>query len=54
VPVLEKIGGLESFFGHKEINARGAKILLNSHENVFVGEKIATIVDKSSDNCIFP
>ena len=53
VPVLEKIGGLDTFFGHKEINAHGAKILLNSHENVFVGEKIVSIVDKNSSNCLF-
>lgn len=53
VPILEKIGGLDSFFGHKEINAGGAKILLNSHENVFVGEKVASIVDKSSAKSLF-
>ncbi|MEM7086050.1 MAG: M14 family zinc carboxypeptidase [Bacteroidota bacterium] len=53
VPVLEKIGGLESFFGHTEVDAKGAKILLNSHENVFVGEKVVTIVDKNSANCLF-
>jgi hypothetical protein len=53
VPVLEKIGGLESFFGHKEIDAGESQILLNSHENVFVGEKIVNIVDKSSGICLF-
>jgi len=53
VPVLEKIGGLDSFFGHKEVDAKGAKILLNSHENVFVGEKVVNIVDKSSAISLF-
>ena len=53
VPVLEKIGGLESFFGHKEIDAGESQILLNSHENLFVGEKIVNIVDKSSGICLF-
>ena len=53
VPVLDKIGGLDSFFGHKEIDVKGAKILLNSHENVFVGEKVVNIVDKSSAICLF-
>lgn len=53
VPILEKIGGLDSFFGHKEIDAQGAKILLNSHENVFVGEKVVSIVDKNSSICLF-
>lgn len=54
VPVLDKIGGLNSFFGHKEVDGAGAKILLNSHENVFVGEKVATIVAEKSDICLFP
>ncbi|MBL4663831.1 MAG: peptidase M14 [Flavobacteriaceae bacterium] len=53
VPILDQIGSLEAFFGHKEIDAHGVKILLNSHENVFVGEKVETIVDRISGNCLF-
>jgi len=53
VPILDKIGGLDSFFGHKEVDGAGAKILLNSHENVFVGEKVAMIVAENSGICLF-
>jgi predicted deacylase len=53
VPILEKIGELEHFFGHQEIEGKGAYILLNSYENVFEGEEIATIVDKNSDIVLF-
>lgn len=52
-PVIDEIGDLGHFIGHNEIDAQEAEILLNSYENVFVGEKVATIVDKYSVNRIF-
>ncbi len=47
-PVLEEIGELDHLLGHKEIDAEGAEILLNSHENVFVGENVSTIINKNA------
>lgn len=53
VPVIDAIDNLEGFFGHKEVDAEKSEILLNSYENVFVGAKVASIVDKYSVNRIF-
>ena len=53
VPIIDKIGELELHIGHLEINGKEAHILLNSYENVFEGEKVATIVDKNSDIVLF-
>jgi len=52
-PVIDQIGDLGQFFGHEEIDAQESEILLNSYENVFVGEKVTTIVDKYSINRVF-
>ena len=43
IPVIDKIEENSTKIGHKEIEIRGEEILLNSHENVFVNEKISTI-----------
>jgi hypothetical protein len=53
VPILDEIGDLSALYGHEEVDVRNSEILLNSYENVFVGEKVAIIIDKYSDNCIF-
>lgn len=46
VAVIDRIGGCESLNGHREIDFGGNEVLINSNENVFVGEKVATILDK--------
>ena len=38
--------------GHKEIDVEGNELLINSHENVFVNEEIATICYKNSKKSI--
>lgn len=48
VPMVDNMGDLSNYLGHKELDVAGANILLNSHENVFVGEKVSTIVDKNA------
>ncbi len=53
VPIIEEIGDLDQKYGHREIDGGGAEILLNSYENVFVNEKVLTIVDKNAKNRVF-
>lgn len=53
VPILDEIGDLNDLIGHKEVDAEGVKILLNSHENVSVGEKVSIIVNKNAINRVF-
>lgn len=52
-PIIDAIGDLDEFFGHEEIDVKGASILLNYYENVFENEKVTTIVDKNSINRVF-
>jgi Zinc carboxypeptidase len=52
-PILDEIGDLNGFFGHKEVDAQGVKILMNSHENLSVGEKVSIIVSKNTINRVF-
>jgi zinc carboxypeptidase len=52
-PILDEIGDLNGFFGHKEVDAQGVKILMNSHENLSVGEKVSIIVSKNAINRVF-
>jgi hypothetical protein len=47
-PVIDAFGNLNAFKGHKEIQGRGASILVNSQEKTTVGEKVITIVDKNA------
>ncbi|MAY22160.1 MAG: peptidase M14 [Flavobacteriaceae bacterium] len=51
-PYIDEFGDLQALFGHRELEFGGNQILINSNENVFVNEKIATIVDKSSEKII--
>ncbi|WP_274476575.1 M14 family metallopeptidase [Mangrovimonas aestuarii] len=37
VPKIEKIGGLNEYFGHKEINASNIKVLTHNYKSVFEG-----------------
>ncbi|MDC8004020.1 M14 family metallopeptidase [Aureisphaera galaxeae] len=53
VPVVDSVGKLSNYLGHKELDLEGAEILLNFHENVFEGEKVSTIVNKNANNQVF-
>ena len=46
-PIIESIGNLEQFFGHREVDAEGQILLLNSQEKVLVGDNISTIIDEN-------
>lgn len=48
VPRIEDISKKSEKIGHKEIDVEGNELLINSHENVFVNEEIATIFFKKS------
>lgn len=37
LPIIEKIGDLTDFFGHKELNANGGAVLTHDKKTVFVG-----------------
>ena len=54
VPIVSEIGAEATVFNaHKVIDCEGASILINSHENVFVGEEIVTIVGDKGVNVVF-
>ena len=54
VPIVSEIGAeATEFNAHKVIDCEGASILINSHENVFVGEEIVTIVGDKGVNVVF-
>ncbi len=53
VPVVDALGGLEDFYGHKEVDGKGAPILINSQQYASEGEKILTIVNKNDDSIVF-
>lgn len=53
IPVIDEIVSNTSKKGHKEINLEENEILINSHENVFVNEEIATISYKILQKPIF-
>ena len=53
IPVVEEITSNSVKKGHKEIDLAKNEILINSHENVFVNEEIATILYKKSKKPIF-
>ncbi|MAL59851.1 MAG: peptidase M14 [Flavobacteriaceae bacterium] len=52
VPRIEDISKKSMKIGHKEIDVEGNELLINSHENVFVNEEIATICYKNSKKSI--
>jgi len=52
VPYVDAIGSLREIKGHREVELNGEDILINSHENVFVDEKILTISTKSLEKIL--
>ncbi|MAZ72442.1 MAG: peptidase M14 [Flavobacteriaceae bacterium] len=50
---VDEIGGLTTYFGHKEFNLKGAEILVNSQKKYQVGEKVLEIVNNNDDSVLF-
>ncbi len=50
VPHLDAVGSELELRGHVEKNLKGKKVLINSHENVFVNEEIVTLTDENGDS----
>lgn len=53
IPEVDEIGELNDRFGHVDINANGAEILINSHKKVNIGDKILIIVNKNDPSLIY-
>jgi hypothetical protein len=52
---IDSIGTCDSFYGHREVDVLGERILINSQEKIEVGKKISIIVIKSDESLIiFP
>ncbi len=45
-PVIDEIGNLSDKFGHKEIDVKGAEILMNSQDKLSVGANVSEIINK--------
>ncbi|PKA84086.1 zinc carboxypeptidase [Ulvibacter sp. MAR_2010_11] len=52
-PHIDAVGDLDNFIGHFEIDGEGASVLVNSQENVFVGDKVLDIVNKMDDSVVY-
>jgi len=50
---VDEIGVSKSGFGHIELDASGAKILVNSQEIYHVGDKVSKIVNKKDNSVLF-
>ena len=53
IPKVDFIGDLSDYFGHKEKQGNGSKVLVNSQENVVIGMKILTILRKDAPSVTF-
>lgn len=53
VPYIESIGDLDAFYGHKEIDANGMQVLINSQKKYEVGIKVSTIISKKENLVLF-
>ena len=53
VPCIEAIGNLGNTFGHREIDAKGTEILINSQRNYQVGEKVSEIINKKDNSLLY-
>ena len=48
IPLVEAVGDLSNYKGHKEIDIRNEEILINSQRKVLIGDKILTIHCKNN------
>jgi len=53
IPEIVEIGDLTEFIGHIDIDAKGAKVLVNSQNNIRVGDKVSIIVNKKDESLIY-
>ncbi len=52
-PVISEVGSLHSLFGHREIDAKEAELLTESHQELKDGVKVSKIVAKSDKNRVY-
>jgi hypothetical protein len=53
VPKLKEIGNLDHLTGHREIQVNGAEVLLNSQNNLDIGEIVSIISNKIEKSLIY-
>lgn len=53
IPKIDKIGELNANFGHKEIDGGGSKILVNSQNNIEIGQIVSIINNKNDKSLIY-
>tara|TARA_B110000285_G_scaffold26467_2_gene25707 strand:+ start:150 stop:1301 length:1152 start_codon:yes stop_codon:yes gene_type:complete len=50
IAVIDKIGDCDSTFGHREVDVKGYSLLINSQENIELGQYVNTIVIKNNES----
>ena len=53
IPVADSIGDLSNFYAHLELQGKEKEILVNYQQNFDIGDKIATITEKTSKKTLF-
>ena len=48
IPVIKEVGDVSSYLAHKKIDIQKNSILINSHENIIIGEKVLEIHYKNN------
>jgi len=53
IPEIVEIGNLNEYIGHIDVDAKGANVLVNSQNNIKVGDEVSIIVNKKDDSLIY-
>ena len=53
IPKIEKIGDLDTVYGHKEKDGNNAEILVNSQNNIEIGLNVSIIINKNDKSLIY-
>jgi len=53
VPKIESVGNLNNIYGHLEIQGNEEVVLVNSQNNVKIGDEILTIVNENDKSLIY-
>ncbi len=53
LPKISEIGDLKTLYAHKELDGKYAQVLMNSHENIEIGETVSIIVNKNDNSLIY-
>jgi len=53
IPKIENMGELDNIIGHIEIQGNNEEVLVNSQNNVKIGDEILTIVNKNNNSLIY-